>query len=93
MAVQQGIERVEKFFLCPVLAGEELDVIDEQRSGGTVMLFEGLDRVAAQRLDHFAHEVLRMQVNDPRGAVSLVNQVAGGVQQVRFSQTGSAVEQ
>ncbi|MNP08131.1 hypothetical protein D3C76_1001880 [compost metagenome] len=61
---KQGVEGVEKLFLGTLLAGEELDVIDQQRIHRTVEALELVDRVQLQSLDHVGHEALGMQVHD-----------------------------
>ncbi|MNQ78314.1 hypothetical protein D3C85_932220 [compost metagenome] len=60
---KQGVEGVEKLFLGTLLAGEELNVIDQQRIHRTVEAFELVDRVQLQGLDHVRHETLGMQVH------------------------------
>jgi hypothetical protein len=65
LTFQQRVEGMEEFFLGALLAGEELDVVDQQRIGGTVVLLEFVDRVVLQRLDHVRNEALGVQVDDP----------------------------
>ncbi|MNY03045.1 hypothetical protein D3C86_1356440 [compost metagenome] len=60
---KQGVEGVEKLFLGTLLAGEELNVIDQQRIHRTVETFELVDSVQLQGLDHVRHETLGMQVH------------------------------
>ncbi len=61
---KQGVEGVEKLFLGPLFASEELNVIDQQRIHRTVEAFELVDRVQLQGLDHVGDESLRVQVHD-----------------------------
>ena len=61
---EQRVERVEELFLRTVLAGEELDVVDQQRVERAVRLLELVDRVVLQGADHVADEALGVHVGD-----------------------------
>ncbi|MNZ48428.1 hypothetical protein D3C78_661740 [compost metagenome] len=54
---------MEELFLGTLLAGEELNVVDEQRVDRTVEAFELVDGIQLQGLDHVRHETLGMQVH------------------------------
>ncbi len=55
-ALKQGVEGVEELFLGTLLAGKELDVVDQQRIHRAVEALELVDRVELQRLDHVGDE-------------------------------------
>ena len=82
---------MKKFFLGTVLSGKKLDRVDEQRSGVRAALLEHFDSIAPQSVDHFADELLGSHVNDPGVWVTFMDQVAGSVQKVCFSQPRTAV--
>ena len=48
------------------------------------MTLECLDTIVTQRLDHLADKSLGMQIEHPGFPVLLENEVACGMQQVRF---------
>jgi len=56
LAFQQCIESVEKFLLRALLAGEKLDIVDEQRVHRAVITLEFVDGIVLQRLHHIGDE-------------------------------------
>ena len=58
LAVEQRVEGVEELFLRAVLAGEELDVVDQQRVDLLELALELVHRLVLQRLHHRAEELL-----------------------------------
>ena len=58
LAFEQRVEGVEELFLRALLAGEELDVVDQQRIERAIRLLELVDGVVLQRLHHIADEAL-----------------------------------
>ena len=92
-AVEQRIEGVEELFLRAVLAGEELDVVDQQRVHLLEAALELVHRLFDQRLGHGAEELLAAQVKHAGVRVLPAHLVAGGEHQVRLAQAGAAVQQ
>ena len=93
LAVEQRVEGVEELFLGAVLAGEELDVVDQQRVDLLELALERVHRLVLQRLHHRAEELLGAQVHHPHGRVGRAHRVAGGEHQVGLAQAGAAVQQ
>ena len=64
MRVVKGVEGVEKFDLRLLLAGDELDIVDQEHVGDVVFAAEFLHALAAllQRSDHLVGEILAFQV-------------------------------
>src|SRR3546814_8151267 len=59
LGLEQRIEGMEEFFLRGVLAGEELDVVDEQRVDRAEAQLELVHALGAQGLDHRTDEIGR----------------------------------
>ncbi len=93
LALEQRVERVEELFLRALLAGEELDVVDQQRIERAVRGLEFVDGVVLQRPHHVADEALRVHVGDARLRIALLHQVRDGVHQVGLAQTDAAVDE
>ena len=93
LSLQQLVEGVEELFLRALLAGEELDVVDQQRVERTVGGLELVHRVVLQRAHHVAHEALRMHVRNARFRVAVLDQVRDGVHQVRLAEAHAAVQE
>ena len=93
LAVEQRVEGVEEFFLRAVLAGEKLDVVDQQRVHLLELALELIHRLFLQGPDHGAEELFRAQVQHARGGVGLAHRVAGSQHQVGLAQPGAAVQQ
>ena len=93
LAFEQRVERVEELFLRLRLAGEELDVVDQQRIERAVGLLELVDGVVLQRPHHFADESLAVHVGDARGGIALADQVADRVHEVRLAEADAAVDE
>ena len=53
-----------KFFLGTILAGEELNVIDQQCIQRSVHAFEHVDRIVLERPDHVADETLGVNIRN-----------------------------
>ena len=64
LRVVQRVERVEELGLGAFLAGEELDVVDEQNVDAAVALTEVEHAVVANRVDHLVHEPLGRDVGE-----------------------------
>src|SRR6056297_527259 len=83
---------MEEFFLRTVLAGEELDVVDQQRVDTPVARLESVDGRVAQRLDHLADEFFRVQVDDLEIGIALGQFMPYRVQQMGLAEPGAAVK-
>ena len=93
LAFEQRVERVEELFLRAVLAGEELDVVDQQRIERAIRGLEIVDRVVLERFHHVADETLGVHVGDARALVAAADHVADGMHQVRLAQAHAAVDE
>ena len=62
LRVVERVERVEELGLRAFLAGEELDVVDQQHVDAAIALAEVEDAVVADRVDHLVHEPLGRDV-------------------------------
>ena len=93
LALEQRVEGMEELFLRVLLAGEELDVVDQQRMQRAVRGLEIVHAVVLQRPHHVADEALRVHVGDARFAVTLLDQVADGVHEVGLAEADAAVDE
>jgi len=93
LAFEQRVEGVEELLLRRVLAREELDVVDQQSIHVAKAALEIIHLLRAQRVDHRAHELLRTQIQHPRGWIVGADQIARGVHQVRLAKACPTVEQ
>ncbi len=93
LRVIQGIKRVEELSLGPFLAGNELDVVNQQHIHAAIPLAELQNPVVPQRIDHFVHEALRRHVGEFQPAVMPQHVVANRVHQVCFAQTHPAIDE
>ena len=93
VAFEQGVEGMEELLLGALLVGEELDVIDEQGIDAAVVTLELFNGVVLQRFHHVLHEPLGVHIDDFRIFFALLDGIANGVQQVGFTQTGTAIEE
>ena len=84
---------MEELFLGGVLAGEELDVIDQQRIDLLELLFELRHGLVGQGFHHRVEELLGAQVQHAHARVVGAHEIAGGVHQMGFAQAGASVKQ
>ena len=82
LRVVERVERVEKLVLRAFLAGEELDVVDEQHVDRAIALAELEDPVVAHGVDHLVHEALGRDVGEREAGVVLEHVAADRVHQV-----------
>jgi hypothetical protein len=92
LAVEQRIEGMEELLLRAVLAGEELDVVDQQRVDLLEVPLERIHGLVLQGLHHRAEELLGAQVQHPRSRIGREHRVAGGEHQVRLAQARAAIQ-
>ena len=93
LSLEQRVEGVKELFLRTLLAREELNVIDEQRIGGSVVALEIVDGVVLQSVHHVGNEALRMQVNDLGRRRASSDGVADGVHQMGLAEPDAAVDE
>ncbi len=63
-ACYQRFERIEEFFLRTCLAGEKLDIVDQQQIERVVIALEVVKRLALIGSNHVAYVLLGMDVAD-----------------------------
>lgn len=78
----QRVEGVEEFFLCAVLAGDKLDVINEKNVGGAVFVAEFLYAGGLNRVDQLVGEVFALDIDDAVVGMAAAYRRSDGVQQV-----------
>ena len=90
--VQRG-EGVEKLLLRRLLAGDELDVVDQQHVGFPVFLAELLGGVVAHRGDDLVGELFTVHVDDVEIGMVFLDLDLDGVEQVGLAQAGRPVDE
>ena len=88
----QRVERVEKFLLNAFLAGEELDVVNQQHVGLAVFLAELGQLVVLDAVNVFVGELLGRDIGDARAFLVAGDVLADGVEQMRLAQADAAVK-
>ena len=84
---------MEELFLRAVLAGQELDVVDEEDVDGAVLVSELAHLRGLDGGDDLVHEVLRGQVDDAFFGKARPHVVADGVHQMGLAQPHAAVQE
>ncbi len=92
-ALVQGVEGVEELLLGALLAGEELDVVDEQHVHVAEAVAEAGHLVVADGVDHLVGELLAGDVADGGVRLAALHVVADGVHQVGLAHADAAVEE
>ena len=87
------VHRVEEFFLRRILAGDELDIVDQQQVGVPKPLLEADRVVILQRADELDHELFGRHRDHPRAAIVRKECVTDGVQKVGLAAPGAAVDE
>ena len=93
VVVVQRVEGVEELLLRPVLARQELDVVDEQDVDVAVRRLEARSFVVADGVDEVVGELLGVHVAHADAVVEVAGVVADRVQQVGLAQPGVAVDE
>ena len=93
VSLLQGVERVEEFLLDAFLAGEKLDIINQEDIGVAVGASELGQVVVLNRLNVLVGKFLRRKIGDLQLWVFHQDIVADGVQQMCFAQPHSAVKE
>ena len=89
----QRVEGVEKLLLRRFLAGNELDVVDQQHVGFPVFLAELLGGVVAHRGDDLVGELFTIHVDDVEIGMVFLDLDLNGVEQVGLAQAGRPVDE
>ena len=87
------LEGVEELFLRAVLAGEELDVVDQEQVQRMVVALEIVERLALVGLDHVGHVLVGMHVAHAHAGTGRDHGIADGVDQVGLAQAHAAVQE
>ena len=90
--LKQRIEYVEELFLGPQLLREELNVIDQKRIDGTIIVHEVLHRALLKRCHHILHEALGVQVNHGFSRTVPLDLVTDGLHEVGLSKPHPSVQ-
>ena len=90
---EQRLEGVEELLLRALLAGEELDVVDQQQVERVVLRLQLVEGLALVVLHHVGDELLGVQVEDARVGPVGEERVADGVDQVRLAEADAAVDE
>ena len=91
--VVQRVEGVEKLLLRALLAGQELDVVDQKHVRLAVALAELLHRCRLDGGDRFVREFFTIHVDNVEIRVVLLDLNFDSVQQVRLAQTRRPVDE
>ena len=91
--VVQRVEGVEKLLLRALLAGQELDVVDQKHVRLAVALAELLHRCSLDGGDRLVREFFTIHVDNVEIRVVLLDLNFDGVQQVRLAQTRRPVDE
>ena len=92
-ALVQSVEGVEELLLRALLAGEELDVVDEQDVDRAELVAEGRHLVVAHGVDHLVGELLARDVADGRVRCARLHEMTDGVHQVGLAHADAAVHE
>ena len=83
---------MEELFLRGFLAGDELNIVDEECVGLAVLFAETHGGTGADGLDQLVCKLVALDVNDILIREILFELVTDGVEQVRFAEAGVAVD-
>ena len=91
--IVESVERVEEFLLDALLAGEELDVVDQEDIRLAVSSAEAHELAVLDRVDEFVGEFLGREIRHARSLFVAPHVLADGVEQVRFAQTDPTIKE
>lgn len=86
------VEGVEKLLLRGLLAGDELDIVNEEEVNVAVFHAKFLARALFDGLQQLICELIALYVGNFRAGIVLADILADGQQQMRFSKAGVAVD-
>src|SRR3982751_178170 len=84
---------MKKFFLNPFLAGEELDVINQEHIGLPIFFAKLDERIILDRVDVFVGKFLGRNVSDARAFFVRGNMLTDGMKQMSFAETDATIEE
>lgn len=85
------IEGMEKFLLRRFLAGDKLDIVDEEQVGIAVFIAELIVPALLQGGNQLVCKLIALDIDDIIAGVVLMHDAGDGVKQVRFAKAGRAV--
>ena len=91
--VVEGVERVEELLLGLRLAGEELDVVDQEDVDVSVEMLEALERLSFEGRDEAVRERLHRRVTDCGRGLEGGDVVRDRVQEMRLPESGWSVQE
>ena len=86
------VEGVEKFLLRGLLAGDELDIVNEEEVNVAVFHAEFLARALFDGFEQLICELIALYVGDLRAGIVLAYILADRKQQMRLAEAGVAVD-
>ena len=93
LRVVERVEGVEELRLRAFLAGQELDVVDEQDVDAAIALAEVEDPIVADGIDHLVHEPLGRDVGELQRLEVIEHVMPDRVHQVRLPESHAAVDE
>ena len=88
----QGVEGVEEFLLCLLLAGDKLNIVNQKQVGIAVFVAEFKVFTAADRFDEFIDKLIALDIDDVVIRMLLLDAVGDGIEQMRFAQAALSVD-
>jgi hypothetical protein len=89
----EGVEGVEELLLGALLAGEELDVVDEQDVDGAEAVAEAGHLVVADGVDHVVGELFTGDIADGGVGLAALDLVADGLHEMGLAHADAAVKE
>lgn len=92
MAIVEGVESVEKFFLGAFFICQEVDIVDHEDIDMAIFFAEGGERFVLDGIDKLIGELFAGEVGDFGIFFVGENGVTDAVEEVCFAQTAGAVD-
>ncbi len=92
MRFVQGVEGMKKLFLGPLLAGNELHIVDQQDVHGAKFVAKVVHFRVADPVDQFVHEFFGSIIADAQLRIACQHGVADGIDQMGFAETDAAID-
>ena len=89
----ERVERMEEFLLCRILAGNELDVVDEEQIGPAVFAAELNIPALLHRGDQLVRKLVALDVDDVIARMLFMDLAGDGVEQMRLAEAGRPVDE
>ena len=93
MLLVELVEGMEKFFLGGFLAGDELDIVDEEQIGLPILAAELDILTALNGSDQLVGELVALDVDDLGVRLLLADAIGDGVEQMGLAHAGRAVDE